>query len=310
MTTETRLTAFVTGAAGFLGIELVKVLRSRGHQVFGLARSIEGAERLRRAGAAAVRGDLFEDGQWQDEVAADWVFHVAPHSGCRRLARGAVESTARVSMDAHLLDMLATGPTRRIVYVADASYYGATGVRPITEDQAPQPHARGRCLTPALARLDGYIVAGLPIVTAFPGVIFGRGGWLQERVIDPLEAGRRVLPLGSAGAWISPVHVHDCARALVHLAEHGETGSRYFVVNAEPARMRDFAPAFARLANRHLRLWRVPPPVTRLFAGPALADYLRGDSVYSNIRLRATGFRFAYPTVDDGLRGVLGALDE
>ena len=143
MTTETRLTAFVTGAAGFLGTELVKVLRSRGHQVFGLARSVEGAERLRRAGAVAVRGDLFEDGQWQDEAAADWVFHVAPHSGCRRLARGAVESAARVSMDAHLLDMLATAPTRRIVYVADASYYGATGVRPITEDQAPRPYARG-----------------------------------------------------------------------------------------------------------------------------------------------------------------------
>jgi nucleoside-diphosphate-sugar epimerase len=34
-------TAFITGAAGFIGMELVKVLLARGYQVFGLARSVE-----------------------------------------------------------------------------------------------------------------------------------------------------------------------------------------------------------------------------------------------------------------------------
>ena len=258
-------------------------------------------------------GNLLEPGQWQDEAAADWVFHSPPHVlwGPRLTRRRAAAIThARVSMDAHLLDAVAAGTTRRIVYVADTSCYGATGLRPITEDTPPQPSAWGRCLTPALDRLDGYIVAGLPIVAAFPGWVYGDGAWFRERVIVPVMAGRRVLLFGKTGPWLSPIHVRDCARALVHLAEHGELGGRCFLVNSDPIRMHEFAGTFAHLANRPLRVFRVPAVATRLVVGPVLADYFQEDAVFSNIRLRGIGFRFLYPTLDQGMQQVLGALHE
>jgi hypothetical protein len=44
--------------------------------------------------------------------------------------------------------------------------------------------------------------------------------------------------------------------------------------------------------------------------GPILADYMRADAVFSNIRLRGIAFRFRYPTVEQGLQQVLGALGE
>jgi nucleoside-diphosphate-sugar epimerase len=306
-------TAFVTGAAGFIGTELLKVLVASGRQVFGLTRSAEAAQRVRRVGAVPVMGDLLEPGQWQDEAAADWVFHLPPHRvrGLRVTRRRAASiAHARVLMDAHLLDAVAAGATRRIVYVADTSWYGATGPRAITEDRPPRPSAWGRCLTPALDRLDGYVVAGLPIVTAFPGWVYGNGAWLRERVIDPVMAGRRVLQFGKTGPWVSPIHVHDCARALVHLAGHGEAGGRYFLVNGGPIRMHEFATTFARLADRPLRAWRVPVAATRLVVGPVLADDIQADAVFSNIRLRAIGFRFRYPTLEQGLQQILGELHE
>ena len=77
-------TAFVTGAAGFMRTELVKFLTARGHRVFGLAQSADAAERVLRAGAVPVMGDLLEPGQWQDETTADLVFHLAPHAGRER----------------------------------------------------------------------------------------------------------------------------------------------------------------------------------------------------------------------------------
>jgi nucleoside-diphosphate-sugar epimerase len=306
-------TAFVTGAAGFIGTELVKVLLACGHQVFGLTQSVEAAQRVRRAGAIPIMGDLLEPGQWQDEAAADWVFHLPPHPARGpRVTRGRAESIARarVLMDAHLLDAVAAGATRRIVYVADTSCYGATGPRPITEDETPRPSALGRCLTPALDRLDGYVVAGLPIVTAFPGWVYGNASWFRDRVIEPVIAGRRVLQFGKTGPWVSPIHVHDCARALVHLAEHGEVSGRYFLVNNDPIRMHEFAGGFARLANRPLRVCRLPAAASRLVVGPVLADYIQADAVFSNIRLRGIGFRFRYPTLDQGLQQILGALHE
>jgi nucleoside-diphosphate-sugar epimerase len=313
MTTESRATAFVTGAAGFIGSALVKILVARHHQVFGLAESGDAAERVRRGGAVPVMGDLLEAGPWQDEAAADWVFHLPPHDvyGQRLTRRRAASiARARVVMDAHLLDAVASGPTRRILYVADASCYGATGSRPVTEDAPSEPSGWGRSLTPALERLDGYILAGQPIVTTFPGWVYGNGGWFRERVIEPVMARRPVLLFGNSGPWVSPIHVEDCARALVHLAEHGQLGGRYFLVNRDPIRQHEFAATFARLATRPLRVLRVPALAARLVVGRTLADHLQDDAVFSNIRLRATGFRYLYPTLDDGLQQVLGSLQE
>ena len=306
-------TAFVTEAGGFIGTELIELLVSRGHHVIGLVGSAQAAQRVRRAGATAVMGDLQVPGQWQDEAAADWVFHLAAHSfNGSRISRKRAEwiTKARVSMDGHLLDAVGAGTTRRIVYVADASCYGATSDRAITEDAPLRPSPWGRCFTPALDRVEGYLAAGLPIVTAFPGWVYGNGSWFCERVIKPVTTRRRVLQFGKPGPWISPIHVHDCARALVHLAERGELGGRYFLVNSGQVRTCDFAETFARLANLPLRMWQVPGAITRLMAGPVLADHIRADAVLSNIRLRGMGFRFEYPTIEEGIQEVLGALHE
>jgi nucleoside-diphosphate-sugar epimerase len=313
MAVAAKATAFVTGAAGFIGLELIRVLKSNGHQVFGLTWSLDAARRVRNAGATAVMGDLLKPGQWQDEARADWVFHVPPHpreSARVTWARAAEVSRDRLLMDRHLLDAASTGATERIVYVADTSCYGATGPRAITEDESPRPSAWGRCLAPALDRLDGYIATGLPIVTALPGWAYGNASWFRERVVEPVLAGRAVLQFGMQAPWVSPIHVHDCARALVHLAERGEVGGRYFLVNADPVRMDEFAETFARLVSRELRVWRVPSVASRLFFGPVLADSLKADAVFSNARLRGIGFRFMYSTLEQGLEQVVGALHE
>ena len=304
-------TTFVTGADGFIGTALVRVLLARGHEVYGLTPSAEAARHVRRLGAVPVMGDLLEPGQWQDVAGAGWVFHVPPHATCRRrLSWKAAASMARtqVLMDANLLDAIGAGATRRVVYVADASAYGPTGPRPITEDAPTRPSARGRCLTPALDRLGGYIASGLPIVTGFPGWVYGNGSWFRERVIEPVMAGRPVLQIGGAAPWVSPVHVEDCARALVHLADRGKVGGHYFLVNSDPIRLHEFAATFARLANRQLRICTVPRMAARFAVGPVLADDFRADAVFSNIRLRGTGFRFTYPTLEEGLQQVLGTL--
>ena len=313
MATDSRATAFVTEAAGFIGIELVKVLVARGHPVFGLTDSLEAAERVRGAGGIPVMGSMLEPGPWQDETAADWVFHLPPRvTDWRRATRRRAASImrARLLMDANLLDAVAAGATRRIVYVSDTTCYGATGLRPITEDAPPQPSAWAGCLAPALKRVDDYVVAGQPIVTAFPGWVYGDRGWFRERVFEPILSGRRVLLFGKTRPWMSPIHVEDCARALVHLAGRGEPGGRYFLVNRDPIRLDEFAETFARLAHRPLRVLRVPAVAARFVVGPVLGDLLRANAVFSNIRLRGIGFRFLYPTIGEGLRQIVGALGE
>jgi NAD dependent epimerase/dehydratase family enzyme len=123
-------------------------------------------------------------------------------------------------------------------------------------------------------------------------------------------AGRPVLQFGRTGPWVSPIHVHDCARALIHLVEHGDVGNRYFIADSEPIRMSEFAQEFARLANRSLRVRRLPAVAAGLLVGRPLADHVQVNAAFSNIRLRGTGFRFRYATLERGLEQILGALHE
>ena len=213
-------------------------------------------------------------------------------------------------MDAHLLDAVAAGATRRIVYVADTSCYGATGPRPITEDEPPRPSAWGRYLAPALDRLDGYVVAGLPIVTAFPGWVYGNGSWFRERVIEPVMAGGRVLQFGKTGPWVSPIHVEDCARALVHLAEHGEAGGRYFLVNSDPIRLHEFAGTFARLANRPLRVVAGARGGDPTGGWSGSGRHLQPTPCFRTSDCAGSVSASGIPRSSEGLQQVLGALHE
>jgi nucleoside-diphosphate-sugar epimerase len=316
MADDARPSVFVSGADRFLGAELLKTLVARGHQVFALTQSAETAQNVRRSGATPVIGDLLTPGRWQDEAAADWVFYLPPAQPFPRLRtpvarrRASLTTRARVLMDRNLLEAVSAGSTQRIVYVADIRFYGAVGTHPITEDEPPRSSVFRDWLLPTLDRVDGYVLAGVPIVTAFPGLVYGKGGWFRELIMEPILAGRRVLQFGTTGPLVSPIYVHDCVRALMHLVERGERGSRYFLVNSEPAPFNTFATTFARIADRSLRVWRLPALTARLVSRGHLEGHLQSDAVFSNIRLRGTGFRFVHPTLEHGLRQVWESRDE
>jgi nucleoside-diphosphate-sugar epimerase len=300
----------VTGATGFIGSAVVDTLVAQGHDVRAVVRTDDGARRIREAGARPVAGDLRTPGAWCDEVgASQWVFHVATPSAFEgRLSRrrGAAIARDRVAIDRHVLDAVAGSSVRRLIYVSGASYYGPSGSLPRTEDSRPAPYALGRLIADAYELVDRAVVLGVPVVSAFPGFVYGRGSWFDQSIVKPLAAGRPIVRIGARNPKISPIHVRDCARALVHLAEHGRVGGRYFVVNDEPTTFAAMMTGLAEVMQRPARTIRVPACAAPLLVGPFLAEYHRHDAVFSNARLRAHGFRFEFPTIAEGLREVAG----
>ena len=248
-------------------------------------------------------------GDWRDRAReAARIVHLAqpPTFGARvTKKRARAYAKERITMDRNLLGALDPKTVERIVYVAGTSYYGNLGTELRDETATPRPRGWGPYVAPAIGELAGYVARGLPIVTAFPGYVYGDGSWFREYVYRPLRSGRRLNVLGGRSRVGSPIHVRDCARAIVHLLDRGAAGERYFLVDDAPDTWSTFHARAAEAMGATLRVRRVPPIVLRILLGNVVTDSLLSDARLSNARLRATGFAFDFPTSREGIADVI-----
>lgn len=305
-------TAFVAGGSGFIGERFVRSLVEGGHTVFVLTRSPRRAARIRQAGAELVFGDLLTPGPWLDVArSASWIVHLAqPQTFGGRITHKRAESyrADRARMDRVLLDALDPAVVERIVYVAGTSYYGDLGLELRDEAATPRPRGWGPYIAPAIEALAADLARGLPIVTAFPGYVYGDGSWFREYVLSPLSRGKKINAVGGRSRFGSPIHVDDCARALLHLLVHGAIGARYFLVDDRPVQWMHLYERTASAMGQSARLRFVPTWLLRLLVGSVVTDSVLSDAVLSNARLTALGFRLAFPTIDEGIPDVVAKM--
>src|SRR5215212_1219948 len=78
---------FITGGAGYVGSAVTARLSAAGHEVLGLVRTDERAERLKRLGAEPVFGDIRDHDSFIRPAAdCDAVVHLAQAQGADRAA--------------------------------------------------------------------------------------------------------------------------------------------------------------------------------------------------------------------------------
>ncbi len=301
-------TAFICGGTGFIGEAVVAQLVAEGHRVQVLARSAAAVAKVRELGAEPVTGDLLVEGAWQKAAReAEWIVHLAqPQTFGGRVSRERAERYRddRLRMDRHLLDGLDPAKTKRIVYVAGTSYYGNLGTTLRDETATPVPRGWGPYIAPAIEALRGDLARGLPIVTAFPGYVYGDGSWFREYLVAPVLRGQRINAISGRSRFGSPIHVEDCARAIVHLLAHGVVGERYFLVDDRPVEWLFLYESAARAMGREPRMRKVPPFLLRLLVGSVVTDSVLSDAVLSNAKLKALGFELRFPTIAEGFADI------
>ncbi len=160
-------------------------------------------------------------------------------------------------------------------------------------------------LSPVIEALPGYVAQGLPIVAAFPGCVYGPGSWFAQYLLEPLKAGKPVYGLRGRNRFTSPVHVDDCARALVHLILKGEVGRRYFIVDDVPVPGERLAELAATALGVTIRGRKLPFALLRLVLGQVISESMAYENRLSNNRLRSTGFLFTFPTCEQGIPHVV-----
>lgn len=130
-----KTSVLVTGATGFLGEHLCRVLVEQGHIVRGLARTRSAV--LESVGVEHIRGDVLTGDELDralDGVSA--VFHLAgavsrdPDDG-QRMMRLHVDGTRRV------LDRMAAAGVRRMILASTSGTIGVSKNEEILDENAP-----------------------------------------------------------------------------------------------------------------------------------------------------------------------------
>jgi nucleoside-diphosphate-sugar epimerase len=272
-------TAFVTGATGFLGLNLVAELSGQGWRVFALHRRSSRLDDLCRFPVDLVEGDIRDPPSLRRAVPpkVDAVFHVAGNTslwspGDAEQTRDNVDGTRCV------VEAAVEAGARRFVLTSSVAAIGQHGTR-VTEETASTAEASGINYF-RTKRLGERVVEeaggrGLDAVILNPGNIVGpydRHNWSRmiRLVIDGKLPG---VPPGR-NSWC---HAREVARAHVAAAERGRRGHHYILSCVEASYL-EFVQTIAELTGR-----RSPTKATPAFA---LRTYARWSNFVSRFTRR------------------------
>jgi nucleoside-diphosphate-sugar epimerase len=242
---------FVTGASGWIGSAVVPELLGAGHEVVGLARTEESAQRLEAAGATVQRGDVDDpDGLGKAAAAADGVIHLAfqhevAFSG-NFAAAAAADRRAVEAMGAALADS-----DRPLVLASGV--LGLTVGRVATEDDGlvPSPEVRanpaGRRSATALLTLSLRGIGVRSSVLRLPPTVHGDGdnGFMATLVGIARQRGVAGYVGDGTNRWPA-VHRSDAARLARLAVEAAPAGSVLHAVGVEGVAFRHIAEAMGR----------------------------------------------------------------
>jgi len=223
--------AFVTGATGFVGLNLVEALLARGWRVLALHRAGSDLRYLRRLPAERVVADVTDAASLRRALPpdVDAVFHVA---GDTSQWAGANARQDRINIDGtrNMVGAALERRARRFVHTSSISAWGQVRGR-IDERTAqrggasPVNYQRSKYLAEQAVRAG--IERGLDAVILNPAGILGPYDTHSWARLFFLVAEKRLpgIPPGRS----SFCHAREVALAHVAAAERGRTGENYLL---------------------------------------------------------------------------------
>ncbi len=302
----------IAGATGALGTPIVTGLVSAGHQVTGIARTAEGASKLRSMHADAVIADALDREGLLRAVTglrADAVMHqlTALKKPPTRFRDMAVTNDLRTRGSAYLMDVARLVGAHRFVTQSIVFGYGFRnhGDTVLTEE-SPFGVIRGDRFDPVVAALRAAEeeASGDPDIAGIAlryGLLYGG----DIATMRPMLAKRR-LPVTSATGLLPLVHHSDAAAATVAAVERGGPGA-YNIVDDTPCSWRDFISAAAEAVDAPAPR-SVPRSVIRLAAPYAGALMTELSMTVSNAKARsALDWAPRYTSCGEGFRAAARA---
>src|SRR6266852_2003366 len=288
---------FLTGATGFVGSHVARVLVAQGADLRLLVRSGSDLRNIQELQSERVVGDLRDAASLKKAMAGcEVVFHVAADYRLwvrdpAEMYRSNVEGTRAILEAAHRNNV------RAVVYTSSVATMGFTGNgRPADEDSPVSladmigHYKRSKFMAEQIALEAGR--SGMRVVTVNPTTPVG------EQDVKPTPTGRIVVDFlkrkfpAYVDTGLNLVDVRECARGHIAALEKGKSGERY-ILGGEDLTLKQILDKLAKITG-------LPSPMLKL---PYIFAYAAGiaDEIVTG-RLRGREPRATIDTVRMGAK--------
>lgn len=294
----------ISGASGFIGRRLMKVLSGAGHSLHVLSRHA-GTNLPAGVGLLSVWDPMKGQPPRASLERADVIVHLAGEPVAQRWTANARERIrqSRVSGTRHLVEALSAQPRKpaALVCASAIGYYGSRGDELLNESAPPGSGFLPEVCVAWEREARAAEALGMRVACIRIGIALDTRGGALPQMMNPFRFGVGGR-LGSGQQWMSWIHLNDLAELFRFAAEQPVSGAVNGVA-PQPVRNVEFTKEIARALKRPA-VFRVPGLALQLLLGD-MAELLLASQRCVPASAQAAGFTFRYPQLGPALADLL-----
>jgi UDP-glucose 4-epimerase len=288
----------ITGASGFIGATLTKLLYISGFDIRLLSRSMN-IYSDHKIIICDLQSDTIPDDALDD---VDTVFHLAGFSHDLRNARKISDLYYKVNVGAtvQLANLAANSGVKKFVFVSSVKAGGSPPFETCAneEDQINTEDIYGKTKREAeLKLLEIGKKSGMHVSIVRPSLVYGpKSKGNLKIMLTGIEKGW-FPPLPEIGNRRSMIHVDDLARTILLVGVDDRANGEIFIAtDGVPHSSRKIYNAMCGVVGKPIPKWSVPKSLFNIasLASPHIKykiNKLLGDECYSSAKLEALGFK-------------------
>lgn len=256
---------FISGATGFIGSHLVKLLLQQNHTLHLLVRTKKNENVLNHANVVYFLGDITDKNSLDAAIKdCDQAYHLAVYAEVWSKTP-ALYSQINVNGTLNVLNAALENQVKKVVVVSSAAVYGPSVTSIITEDKVRETiffNDYEVTKNAAEELIRSFVKRhSLPVVIATPTRVFGpllqgKAQSINLMINQYIHHSWRVYP-GSGKEIGNYVYVDDVVNGLVLVMQKGKSGQSY-LLGGDNLTYIQFYHKLSEATGIKRKMWRVP----------------------------------------------------
>ncbi len=299
----------ITGATGFIGNYLSKLLLEQNYEIVVLTRNASKARKNFGSMVKCVEWDAKTNNGWQ--AYAEGAYAIINLAGA-----GIADNLWTESYKKQILESRVNA-TKAVVMAIEAANEkpkvllqgSATGIYASRSDELlDESSAKGDSFLADVvdeweAAAKSVEKMGVRVCYLRTGVVLGKDEGILKKLSLPFKLFVGGTP-GSGKQWFSWIHIEDEVNIIFHLLKNDGAEGVYNLVSPDPLRMADFCQQMGSVINRPSWI-PVPAFMLKLVMGQMAEETALVSQRILPRRLMENGFRFSYPSLKPALQDLL-----